>query len=141
MFLSGGGHASTPCLAHSEIPDSQKENRHSIIDTLFKHLVTVSQSYQLGNGRNTPEVQVPRDRKPDRRRILSYRAKGGFRCRHPRQLVAGHGGHSHLMSDVFSEKEKRDLWQTGKKMWQTTEETENVDQAQGKVMEPTCRPR
>lgn len=45
------------------------------------------------------------------------------------------------MPDVFSEKEKRDLWQTGKKMWQTTEETENVDQAQGKVMEPTCRPR
>ena len=42
VFLPEAGHAGTLCLAHSKIPDSQKESRPQYKPhCLFKHLVTV----------------------------------------------------------------------------------------------------
>lgn len=92
---------------------------------VFKYLVTVSQSDQLGNGRNTPEVQVRRDRKPKRTGKVScpMKPKGASGASIPDGWWQDMGGDSHPMPDVFSEKEERDLWQTGKRMWQATGET------------------
>jgi len=45
------------------------------------------------------------------------------------------------MPDVFCEREERKPCQTWKQMWQATGDWGHVDQAQGKVMEPICRPR
>ena len=57
----GAGHIGTHCLAHTKIPDSQKESRCSI-----KHVIctsisdTIYNAYSFGNGKNTLEIQVHR---------------------------------------------------------------------------------